>query len=73
MTRIATELPCDEILFKKIIKTAFNQRRKKLRNAIAVFGLSDADLGRFATQRAEELSVADYFELTHLIASKSQK
>lgn len=29
-----TELPCDEILFKKIIKTAFNQRRKTLRNSL---------------------------------------
>ncbi len=70
MTRRATELPCDEVLFKKIIKTAFNQRRKKLRNAIAVFGLSDEELGKYATQRAEELSVEDYFALTHLIAAK---
>jgi 16S rRNA (adenine1518-N6/adenine1519-N6)-dimethyltransferase len=35
MTRNATqELPCDEALFRRVVKTTFNQRRKTLRNNI---------------------------------------
>lgn len=54
-------------LLKKVVKTGFNQRRKKLRNAIAVFGLNDDSLGRFASARAEELSLNDFCELTNLV------
>jgi 16S rRNA (adenine1518-N6/adenine1519-N6)-dimethyltransferase len=70
MVRKTGELGCDEVFFRKVVKTAFNQRRKKLRNAISTFGLSDADLGDFASKRAEELSVADFVQLTNLIVSK---
>ncbi|OYU95555.1 MAG: 16S rRNA (adenine(1518)-N(6)/adenine(1519)-N(6))-dimethyltransferase [Bacteroidetes bacterium B1(2017)] len=70
MVRRKDELGCEEALFRKVIKTAFNQRRKKLRNAISVFGLSDEKLGEFATKRAEELSVADFVALTNLIAAR---
>jgi 16S rRNA (adenine1518-N6/adenine1519-N6)-dimethyltransferase len=52
---------------KKVVKTAFNQRRKKLRNAISVFGLSDESLGVYATKRAEELSLEDYLKLIEMI------
>lgn len=69
MQRLHRALPCDEVLFKKVVKLAFNQRRKKLRNAISSFGLADADLGPFASQRAEELSVDDFVTLTNLIAA----
>lgn len=69
MQRRTDDLACDEILFKKIVKAAFNQRRKKLRNAISAFGLNDADLGDFASKRAEELSVDDFVILTNLIAN----
>lgn len=69
MTRKATTLECDEVLFRKVVKTAFNQRRKKLRNAISSFGMTDEALGAFASKRAEELSVADFVSLTQLIAA----
>ena len=69
MTRREGELGCDEVLFRKVVKTAFNQRRKKLRNAISSFGMSDQTLGEFAAKRAEELSVKDFVALTQLIAS----
>lgn len=68
MVRKDTLLGCDEVLFRQVVKLAFNQRRKKLRNAIASYGISDEQLGTFANQRAEELSVADFVTLTNLIA-----
>lgn len=62
------ELGCDEVLFKKVVKAAFNQRRKTLRNALKPileegFDTSDPvfDL------RAERLSVEDFIELTRKI------
>ncbi|MCG9881585.1 MAG: 16S rRNA (adenine(1518)-N(6)/adenine(1519)-N(6))-dimethyltransferase RsmA [Bacteroidia bacterium] len=71
LTRKAVCLPCDEALFRKLVKTAFNQRRKKMRNAISSLGLNDEQLGEFGSKRAEELSVADFIELTQLLASKA--
>lgn len=71
LKRKAVSLSCDESLFRKLVKTAFNQRRKKLRNAIASLGLNDEQLGAFGSKRAEELSVSDFIELTHLLASKA--
>ena len=39
--KIKPTLNCDEILFFKIVKTSFQQRRKTLRNSLKVFNLSD--------------------------------
>lgn len=61
-------LDCDETLFRRVVKTAFNQRRKKLRNAISSFGISDENLKNFVGKRAEELSVDEFVELTNIIA-----
>lgn len=68
LTRNPSEgLKNHEILFKKIVKAGFGQRRKKLSNSLKVIGIPEklAD-HRFMTQRAEELSVSDFLELTHL-------
>lgn len=56
-------------LFKQVVKTAFNQRRKTMRNSLKSFGLDDATPGweEFAKLRPEQLSVASFFELTELI------
>ena len=63
-------LTCNEILFVKVVKTVFNQRRKMIRNSIKSLlkdhGLDD-DL---ATKRPEQLGVLDYIRLTNLIESK---
>ncbi|MCI2081915.1 MAG: 16S rRNA (adenine(1518)-N(6)/adenine(1519)-N(6))-dimethyltransferase RsmA [Bacteroidales bacterium] len=43
-------LPCDEIMFKKIVKTGFNQRRKTLRNSLKPMlaaMAAGADISRF--------------------------
>lgn len=63
-------LDCDEKLFWNVVKAAFNQRRKTLRNALA--GLLPKDkMGKnpLYELRAERLSVADFVQLTNEIAS----
>ena len=58
-------LNCNTKLFKNIVKSAFNQRRKTLRNALKSFSLEgklkDCQLEH---KRAEELSVEDFIKIT---------
>jgi 16S rRNA (adenine1518-N6/adenine1519-N6)-dimethyltransferase len=56
------ELPCSKKLYYDVVKTAFNQRRKTLRNALHKFNLKETD--EFAKLRAEQLSVKDFIRLT---------
>jgi 16S rRNA (adenine1518-N6/adenine1519-N6)-dimethyltransferase len=69
-------LQCDEGLFVKVVKTAFNQRRKTLRNALKPFlSLRPADRNResqvvpYLDKRAETLSWKQFEELTCIFAS----
>lgn len=60
-----TSLGCDEKLFKTVVKAAFNQRRKTLRNALKPLipeGLDTSDA--IFDLRAERLSVEDFVSLT---------
>ena len=57
-------LGCDEALFQKVVKTAFNQRRKTLRNALATITFATAPDERLMALRAEQLIVADFVSLT---------
>ena len=60
-----TSMPCDEDLFKRVVKTAFNQRRKTLNNALKGFpGLASGVPSEFSGLRAEQLSVADFVAVT---------
>jgi 16S rRNA (adenine1518-N6/adenine1519-N6)-dimethyltransferase len=61
-----TDLGCDQVLFHTVVKTAFNQRRKTLHNAIKP--LCPDYAGEFAGQRAEQLSVMQFVKLTLEIA-----
>lgn len=65
-------LECDEKLFVQLVKTAFNQRRKTLRNSLKSIGLSDflKEDGIF-DRRPEQLSVADFVTLTQKVADDS--
>ena len=55
----------NEILFKKIVKAGFNQRRKKLSNALKILNIPQKILGHdFLNRRAEELSVEDFILFT---------
>ncbi|MFD2725075.1 16S rRNA (adenine(1518)-N(6)/adenine(1519)-N(6))-dimethyltransferase RsmA [Hyunsoonleella rubra] len=62
------KLPCDEVLFFKIVKTAFQQRRKTLRNSLKTLDLSDnLKANVIFGQRPEQLKVQEFIELTQMI------
>ncbi|MDR1645293.1 MAG: 16S rRNA (adenine(1518)-N(6)/adenine(1519)-N(6))-dimethyltransferase RsmA [Tannerellaceae bacterium] len=69
-----THLGCDQALFKTVVKTAFNQRRKTLRNSMKP--LLGKDCPDYAAplfdKRPEQLSVEQFVELT-LITSRYLK
>lgn len=57
----------NEILFKQIVKAGFNQRRKKLSNALKTLTIPEALKGHeFLDKRAEELSVSDFIYFANL-------
>jgi 16S rRNA (adenine1518-N6/adenine1519-N6)-dimethyltransferase len=64
-------LGCDEDLFKRVVKTAFNQRRKMLRVSLKQMltdeGLQMIAASPFATLRPEQLSIERFVELTNLV------
>ena len=62
-------LPVDEKLFFRVVKAAFNQRRKMLRSSLKSFNLSDSlKEEHFFTKRPEQLSVNEFIELTKKLA-----
>ena len=70
-----TDLGCDEQLFRRVVKTTFNQRRKMLRvslrqifdaNHPAPAGFFDDEI---MTRRPEQLSIPQFIELTNKVAS----
>ena len=79
------QLDCDEELFKTVVKTAFNQRRKQMRNSLRGLieispqpspegnGEKEERLEWFLTQRPEQLSVDEFIELTKLINNQLVK
>lgn len=58
-------LPCNRSIFFDVVKTAFNQRRKTLRNALHKFNLGESH--EFAKLRAEQLSPEDFMKLAGYI------
>ncbi len=56
-------LPCSPVTFKRIVKMAFNQRRKTLRNALSAVWTPEYEATGLGQQRAEQLSVAQFLEL----------
>ena len=72
MTRNDTQtLGCDEKLFKQVVKTTFNQRRKTLRNSIKPLVGKDCPLTEddLFNRRPEQLSVQEFVELTNRVAA----
>ena len=64
------QLPCEEKLFFTVVKTAFNQRRKTLRNSLKSYQLSDnLKEDSIFDLRPEQLSVEQFIELTLKIAA----
>ncbi len=73
-----THLDCDEQLFRRVVKTTFNQRRKMLRVSLRqLFTREQLDGAQrtasplfaspFMTQRPEQLSIAQFVELTNMV------
>ncbi len=63
-------LPVDEKLFFRVVKTAFNQRRKMLRGSLKTFKLSDSlKEDPIFAMRPEQLSVQEFIKLTAKIAA----
>ena len=67
-------LGCDKQLFKRVVKTVFNQRRKMLRVSLrqllpANFSTQATELSshRFMTLRPEQLSIDEFVELTNMV------
>lgn len=61
-------LECDEKLFRTVVKTAFNQRRKTLRNALKPLFRQDTDTSDpIFDLRAERLSMEDFIRLTLML------
>jgi 16S rRNA (adenine1518-N6/adenine1519-N6)-dimethyltransferase len=69
LVRKINEPDIDERSFFKVVKTAFNQRRKKLRNALHQFNVKDEILqpSGYLDKRAEELTFTDFIALTKII------
>jgi len=65
------DLGCDEKLFRQVVKTSFNQRRKMLRNTLKpLFPEGSTALeDTFFQQRPEQLSLASFIELTRQLQS----
>ena len=62
------DLPCDEKLLFKVVKTAFQQRRKTLRNSLKTLNLSDnLREDEVFNLRPEQLSVEQFIALTQKI------
>lgn len=63
-------LECDEKLFVQVVKAGFNQRRKTLRNALRQLNMPLERINEeIIAKRAEQLSVAQFIEITKTIES----
>ena len=72
MTRNEVQhLGCDEQLFKRVVKTVFNQRRKMLRVSLRQLLPPDSSLftlhSELLTRRPEQLSIPEFAELTNMV------
>jgi 16S rRNA (adenine1518-N6/adenine1519-N6)-dimethyltransferase len=69
-----TDLGCDEQLFRRVVKTVFNQRRKMLRVSLKQILPADASIyttqATLLTRRPEQLSIPQFVELTNLVGEE---
>lgn len=72
-----TDLGCDEVLFKKLVKAVFNQRRKMLRVSLRQLFTNKAARPAFyeqeiMTQRPEQLSIPQFVKLTNMVQQEME-
>jgi 16S rRNA (adenine1518-N6/adenine1519-N6)-dimethyltransferase len=62
-------MDCNEKLFKTVVKTTFNRRRKMLRNSVKPLIGENTEVlqNPIFTKRPEQLSVAQFVELTNML------
>lgn len=75
MRNNVTDLGCDEQLFKRVVKTVFNQRRKMLRVSLRQIFSGTKPSNTFyeqdiMTKRPEQLSIPQFVELTNMVAEQ---
>ena len=75
LTRNQTaHLDCDEKLFKGVVKMAFNQRRKTMRNSLGSMILNDElKANPIFNKRPEQLGVAEFVTLVRLIEAQPER
>ena len=62
------KLACDEALFKKVVKTAFNQRRKTLRNSLKTFTFEESFItDSIFSLRPEQLTIEQFEQICKAI------
>jgi 16S rRNA (adenine1518-N6/adenine1519-N6)-dimethyltransferase len=67
------QLDCDEVLFKQVVKTTFNQRRKTIRNSIRTLFNNNEIRHPLLDKRPEQLSVAQFVELTKFVQNQDKE
>jgi len=72
------KLDCDEIVFTRVVKTAFNQRRKILRNSLKTLISPETSAEssfpvEFFSLRPEQLSVCDFVAIAREVETNSKK
>ena len=71
-----TDLGCDEKLFRRVVKTVFNQRRKMLRVSLRQIFNGDVRASDefftdpIMTRRPEQLTVKEFVTLTNMVAEQ---
>lgn len=66
-----TQLDCDEKLFVTVVKQAFNQRRKTMRNSLRSLIPQEIIQDEIFNKRPEQLSVTEFVELTKKLEKKN--
>jgi 16S rRNA (adenine1518-N6/adenine1519-N6)-dimethyltransferase len=67
-----SRLECDEILFFRIVKACFNQRRKTIKNSIRKISAESLPPNDLMLKRPEQLNVQQFVELTQIIQRLSE-
>ena len=63
----------DEVVLINLVKKAFNQRRKKLKNALAGMTKNEQVINLFGQNRAEELEREDFITITNIISNEKDR
>jgi 16S rRNA (adenine1518-N6/adenine1519-N6)-dimethyltransferase len=66
-------LPCSQHTFYRVVKMAFNQRRKTLRNALSAIWMPELEATGFGGLRAEQLRVEDFLVLCKISEQKAKE